>query len=176
MSLTWIDTAGGVHLLIPIEELHSWRGIDGWIDGGTEDDSDYARACRIGSWVGLIGCGNSEALVFSGDVGPVAWLPDSNLQDGSFLQWLGADSDEQILTFANSQSALDCLNEPGAESLEFATGRSGTLRLMSAADGIGQFQNPYRDINLRPGKYSVRCGYHSSQDLMLVVRRFQRLP
>ncbi|MET1416651.1 hypothetical protein ABVF61_30575 [Roseibium sp. HPY-6] len=43
---------------MPEELLKKWRGIEGWSDHEDPDDeSDYARGCRITNWIGTVRCG-----------------------------------------------------------------------------------------------------------------------
>jgi hypothetical protein len=64
----WIETYGGPHLLLAEELRFCWRGIEGWDDHNDPKDlSDYARACRVKTWLGTLPCNGGTALVLSGD-------------------------------------------------------------------------------------------------------------
>lgn len=79
----WIETTGGPHLLVPEALLPLWRGVEGWSDHEDPDDfSDYARACRIGSWLGAVEIGQGSGLIFGGEVGPITWIAGSDGQGG----------------------------------------------------------------------------------------------
>jgi Immunity protein 21 len=97
----WISTTGGPHLLLPEELLPYWRGIDGWNDHrDPSDKSDYARACRVNSWLGLIPCHTGQALVLSGDVGMIAWIPNAHQEGGMLVQWIAVDDEANIVDAA----------------------------------------------------------------------------
>ncbi|RZN32631.1 hypothetical protein CWO90_12950 [Bradyrhizobium sp. Leo121] len=69
ITRTWTATTGGPHLLIADEQLRYWRGIEGWRDHrDPADQSDYARACRVTTWLGLIACHHGSAVVLSGPI------------------------------------------------------------------------------------------------------------
>src|SRR5258706_13597929 len=92
----WVDTGGGPHVLLPQELRANWRGTEGWISHFDPlDVSDYARACRITDWLGVLTCGEAQTLVLSGDVGPIAWFPRTP-EHGHLVQWIAADDEESI--------------------------------------------------------------------------------
>jgi hypothetical protein len=131
----WIETNGGPHLLLAEELLNRWRGTEGWHDDkDPADQSDYARACRVASgWLGSIPCSDGTAVVFGGDVGPIAWMPNL-VHDGGFLvQWLGIDDEQRIEPILRSEQLMQLLRAP-EEVVEFHTGESGTMRLFDSAE------------------------------------------
>ena len=169
----WIETLGGPHVILPEENLHHWRGSEGWKDHiDPSDTSDYARACRVDSWLGLLGCGGGDALVLSEDFGPVAWLQGEDQSGGLLIQWLGFDEEKDILLAINSPKLAEALGSADAESIEFATGPSGALRLFDAAERGDDISGESAKLRVRPGTYMVRAGYLETENLMIVVRRF----
>lgn len=171
----WIETTGGPHLLIAEELLIGWRGVEGWRDHEDPDDkSDYARACRVESWLGLIPCGAGEVVVFSGEAGPIAWFDDEKNDSGVFIQWVGADSDAQIAAAVRSGAVLRCLTQDNAEDIAFSAGASGRLRLMDSSDVGADPIDSALTIDLQPGRYRLRAGYFETESLMLVVRALTR--
>src|SRR3569833_1793256 len=96
-TYTWTTTTGGPHLLIADEQLPYWRGIENWRN--TEDptdQSDYARACRVRTWLGSIACHQSSTVVLSGEDGDIAWCASAQRDKGFLVQWIGVD-DERLI-------------------------------------------------------------------------------
>lgn len=171
---TWIDTAGGPHLLIPEEQLPHWRGIEGWRNHeDPEDQSDYARACRVTNWLGLIVCGDGSAVVLSGDVGDVAWYADDQDDRGFLVQWIGVD-DEGLIDLALRMPQLrDGLCGSDAEWIQFETGTSGVMWLIDAADRGDDLRGNFLILALRPGRYLARAADCESPGLAIVVREIR---
>lgn len=171
---TWIETTGGPHLLIPFEKLPFWRGIEGWRNHqGPEDQSDYARACRVNTWLGSIVCGDGAAIVFSGDVGDVAWYASDRGDRGHFVQWLGVDDERLIDLALRAPQLRDDLCGADAERLEFKTGTSGVMWLIDASDPGDDLQGNHLTVVLRPGKYLARAVHYESVGLAIVVREIR---
>ena len=172
---TWVETLGGPHVLLPEESLAYWRGIEGWRDhADPTDNSDYARACRIDSWLGVLRCGPGDALVLSGDVGPVAWYQSEDRNSGLLIQWLAADDEEDIILAINGPRLTKVLASTNAECVKFVTGRSGVLRLFDAAEPGDEICLENTRLSVRPGIYFVRAGYLETDNLRIVVRQLCR--
>jgi hypothetical protein len=170
---TWISTTGGPHLLIADEQLTHWRGIEGWRDHrDPTDQSDYARACRVRTWLGSIACHQASAVVLSGDHGDMAWYPDGqDARGGGFLvQWLGVNAESLIEPTLRTPLLRDLLESPNAERLEFETGSSGAMWLIDASDRGDDLRSEHQVLALRPGSYLARAAYYCSSELMIVVR------
>ncbi|QQO22287.1 hypothetical protein JJB98_21275 [Bradyrhizobium diazoefficiens] len=167
----WITTTGGPHLLIADEQLRHWRGIEGRSDRkGPADESDYARACRVTTWLGSVACNQGSAIVLSGDVGDIAWY-SSGQCDGDFLvQWLGVDDERLVEPALHSPQFRDRLAGPSAERLKFETGASGTMWLIDASDRGCDLRSNHQVLALRPGSYLARAAHYSSTGLSIVVR------
>jgi len=168
---TWIETTGGPHLLIPAEQLPHWRGIEGWSDhADPADQSDYARACRVTSWLGSVVCGDGQAVVLSGDVGDVAWYGNDKDDGGFLVQWLGVDDEWLIGPALQASKLRDDLDGSDAERLEFETGASGVMRLIDASNRGDDLRSNYLTLALRPGRYLAKAAYYRSDGLAIVVR------
>jgi hypothetical protein len=165
-----IGTTGGPHLLLAEELLSYWRGTEGWHDHrDPSDNSDFARACRVNSWLGLIPCHTGQALVLSGDVGMIAWIPGN--QGGMLVQWIGINDEANIADALGSRELANVLDNAAAEQIVFSTPSSGVLRLFDAADR-GDMLHSSEVLRLAPGDYCVQAGYLETPGLMIVVRRF----
>ena len=160
-------------MLLPEELLDFWRGIEGWRDHtDPSDTSDYARACRVRTWLGVISCHTGQGLVLSGDVGPVAWIPEVHKSGGFLVQWIGVD-DEASIRVALEGAEL-AFKSPSAEQVEFSTGPSGVLRLFDSSEAGSKLRGDCETLRLVPGSYRVRAGYFKSKSLMVVVRQISR--
>ena len=171
-------------MLLAEELLHHWRGVEGWFDHtDPRDKSDYARACRVNGWLGTISCHNGTAVVFSGDVGMIAWMPNPIDDSGFLVQWLGIDDEESIEPALRSEAVASLLGSPDAETLEFETGPSGKMRLFdSAYMGDDVFGSQLRPklidselLRLKPGRHLMRANYFKSETIMMVVREISPL-
>ncbi len=175
-SIIWTETLGGPHLLVAEELLGYWEGSKGWWDHRDPDDnSDYARACRVDGWLGRIPCGSGDALVLSGDVGPIAWFSGSHRQSGVLAQWIAADGESDVITAVLSGEALRALSHPDTEEIEFETGASGAMRLIDSVDSGSELMLPSQVVCLDPGAYVVRAAYFETSDLALVIRQMARI-
>jgi Immunity protein 21 len=171
-TLKWVTTTGGPHVLIPEEQLGRWRGVEGWRDNGDPTDlSDYARACRITTWLGSIASHDGYVVVLSGDAGDIAWYPFEGGEEGFLVQWIGIDDERLIEPALRSQEVENLLEGPSAERLEFDTGPSGAMWLIDASDRGDRLQDGFEVLALRPGRYRARAGYYAVDGIMMVIRQ-----
>lgn len=173
-AIKWCETQGGPHIVVPEEYLSCWRGIEGWRDhADPADQSDYARACRVRNWLGVLSCGASNALVLGGDVGPIAWYKSDDSDGGLLVQWIGADNHEDVTATLNSPGLASALYGSDSESAEFAIGDSGAVRLFDAAESGDDIRGDSKRLNLIPGRHLVLAGYLETEKVMLVVRQIR---
>ena len=159
-------------MLLPEELLDFWRGIERCRDpNDPSDTSDYARACRVRTWLGVIPCHTGKALVLSGDVGPVAWIADVHNGGGFLVQWIGVDDEASIRAVLSGAEIANVLADPRAEEVEFSTGASGVLRLFDSVEFGSKLRGDCEMLRLVPGSYRVRAGYFESNSLMIVIRQ-----
>ncbi|MCA1540596.1 hypothetical protein ABIA06_000403 [Bradyrhizobium yuanmingense] len=172
----WITTNGGPHLLIADEQLPYWRGTEGWRDHkDPADQSDYARACRVRTWLGSIACHQGSAVVLSGDVGDIAWCSNGQRDKGFLVQWLGVDDETLIEPALQSAQLRDLLKSSNAERLEFETGPSGAMSLIDASDRGDDLRSEHQALALRPGSYLARAAHYQTAGLAIVVREICRV-
>jgi hypothetical protein len=172
----WIATTGGPHLLIADERLSYWRGIEGWRDhGDPSDQSDYARACSVTTWLGSIACHQGSAVVLSGDAGDIAWYANDRGDGGFLVQWLGVDDERLIEPALRTPQLRHVLESPDAERLEFETGASGAMWLMDASDRGCDLRHNHQALAFRPGRYRAKAAYYRSGGLSIVVREICRI-
>jgi hypothetical protein len=167
----WITTTGGPHLLIADEQLPYWRGTEEWRDHeDPTDQSDYARACRVKTWLGSIACHQGSAVVLSGEVGDIAWYSSGQSDTGFLVQWLGVDDERLIEPALRSPQLRGTLKSSNAECLEFETGPSGAMSLIDASDKGDDLRGEHQVLTLRPGRYLARAAHYQSVRLSIVVR------
>jgi hypothetical protein len=172
----WIPTTGGPHLLIADEQLSHWRGIERWRDhGDPAEQSDYARACEVTTWLGSIPCHQGSAIVLSGEAGDIAWYSSDQGDGGYLVQWLGVDDERLIELALHARELRDHLDSSDAERLEFETGASGAMRLMDASDRGRDLRDNHEALALRPGRYLAKAAYYRSDRLSIVVREICRI-
>jgi hypothetical protein len=72
ISINWVCSAGGPLIVVPAEIAHHWRGVEGWFPSedvrqmSDEFASDYARACGIDDYLGMLEVGPGRALILGG--------------------------------------------------------------------------------------------------------------
>jgi hypothetical protein len=171
----WVDTLGGPHLLISEEQLQYWRGEARWKSDDRSDESDYVRACTVDTWLGEIPCHSATALVLAGDVGPIAWFPNTRNDGGFLVQWIGIDKEDDIESSLRTREMADLLASGNTEEIEFSTGASGLMRLIDSVDPGNELKSGSEAIELEPGRYRMRAAYFESASLSMVVRRISRV-
>ena len=168
----WIETTGGPHVLAPVEALADWRGTEGWRDNGPHDPSDYARACRSDTgWLSMLPSAFGEIIVFGGDRGAIAWFPNAvDDPTGVFVQWLGCDSEADVVTVLRDRTTVHAGARAEAETLEFNTGASGRLTLFDASESGLEPGADRLALALRPGRYSLAAYYIETDKGMITLR------
>jgi hypothetical protein len=118
----------------------------------------------------MIHCGDSQALILGGEVGRVAWLPLAERAGGVLVQWIYAADEKELLDSALGPLAMDVLNSPAAEKVDFLTGPSGAMRLFDAAEIGDEITGDERTLALKPGRHHIRAAYVKSARFAMVVR------
>jgi hypothetical protein len=125
----------------------------------------------VDGWLGLIPCHTGEALVLSGDVGGITWIPSALQSGGMLVQRIFGD-DEAIADALRSQAIENTLNSPAVEQVTFTTPPSGSLRLFDSSERGDMLQGASEVMHLVPGTYTVRAGFLETSSSAFVVRRF----
>lgn len=68
------------------------------LDGAQRDD--YTRACEVEEYAGVIGLGETSALVLGQEPATTCYVPERRI----FVRWLAADSDAEL--FAAAEAVL----------------------------------------------------------------------
>jgi len=170
----WVDTYGGPHLLLAEELLPYWHGAKDWRNHlDPLDDSDYARACRITGWLGVVPCGPSTALVLSGDVGRIAWFADAH-RGGHLVQCIAANDEKDIETAIRSGEIANLLRS-STEVAEFSTGISGNMWLFDSALPGSDLESNCEVLELEPGRYRVLAEGLESKSFTVIIRHIKAI-
>jgi hypothetical protein len=160
--LQWLDTGGGPYVLVRQADLGAWGGIRS--NGGV---SDFARACDVDDYIGIIDLDEDRALVLGDDPFPTAFMPAPALGGGYFLRWLWGDDEEDAVSAVHRLRPEDWT----AEDLVFDAG-DGRLSLFDSVHP-GESAPRRLDIRMGPGRYAVAtANVQPHPNLCLMVHRF----
>jgi hypothetical protein len=176
LRLTWINTAGGPHLVIPERYAPAWEGC--FVPSGGRvieatfrcnpngPATDYDCACNVSGWLGVIRVGRSQAMVLSGDDTQAAYY---HWGRGHFiLSWLYAESETELLDhFHDVQATL-----PVEEEAVFRH-PGGKVFLMDSVDLPGRWMGPHAEFQLPRGRYLVETGHSETESTYLIVHRLR---
>jgi len=176
----WIPTTGGPYLLVPEEFLAAWRGVEGWNANGDdpEDQSDYARICRISKVTEPIQCGGGVALGLDRDAGgDIRWIEGNEFRNGIFIHWIteGDNNDDEVaISAAYSSGAREALLAETAEVIEFSTGASGVMWLIDSTQCGSDEEDeisPRATFKWSPGRFEVRSAFYEMADDFFILRQ-----
>ncbi|MFF3560710.1 Imm21 family immunity protein [Streptomyces sp. NPDC002574] len=98
----WVGSMGGPLVAVPVSALAAWGGCteQGMVMGDGAVPDDYDRACAVDSPAGVIPLGRDGALalVLGDEPATTCYLPAHR----SFLRWLGADSEAELIDAAEA--------------------------------------------------------------------------
>jgi Immunity protein 21 len=170
MNYRWITTTGGPHILLPKGLLGQWCGVEGWSHHrNPQDFSDYARACRVRTWLGKIPCGSGEAVVLSGESAPITWINGRSAEHGFLVQGIAIDDELEIEVALKSDTLSRQLLSPGAESIEIEVDLTGKLYLFDSSERGDDVRGEKLVLSLSSGEYKIRAAYYASS-MKVVVR------
>lgn len=116
--MKWIQSTGGPLLLMADALLPSWRGTE----------QDYARACGIDDWLGVLSVGSGNALVLGDEpMQTTAWQEDNRCL---LVRWSYAQDESIVVKHLMTADQLE-FSGPGT-MIDFGS-RSVTLFDSSAA-------------------------------------------
>src|SRR5947209_6843792 len=96
--MLWVSSEGGPLLLLPKSALDQWDGCTARHSGAhVHPESDYQRACKIRSYIGLIRVGTVEAVVL-GEPMQTTWS-SSPAHPGMLVQWMYADDERDVVHY-----------------------------------------------------------------------------
>ena len=115
--MTWIDTAGGPLICAAYPVGLSWGGTNASSIG--EGRSDYARACEVMDYVGVIRCASSRVLVLGDEPLQTTLV---SLADGiAIVRWVSCESEgDAEVALTAIPAALPQLEAPKSILIEAA--------------------------------------------------------
>jgi hypothetical protein len=175
VGLTWIDTTGGPHLVVPGVLAGSWQGCLRPSDGRVVDArfrhdpsgpaTDYDRACDVVDWIGTVSVGDGVGLILSGDVGPVAYVRPGP-GEHFLLRWLCAPNEGALLDYFERVRATLT-----AEERAVFRHPGGSVLLADASDSGPDWASPHLAFELPAGTYQVSATHSAGSDVAIVAHR-----
>ena len=155
---------GGPYILLPKSLAGEWSLAMG--DSPDPDSGLYGEVCQFGSFMHLISFHGVTIVRIAEDPSDLFWIPTD--QGGLIVQWLGADSLEDLLAFGQKIAAA---NE-WQDVLEF-TVSDADIRIMDSCGFDGDDQ-PKIDISIPPGEYQIDAAYAEDDATMATVFRLSK--
>lgn len=165
--MEWISTGGGPLIAVPESALGAWTGANDEVDDLDEDlgeeAGDYARACAVVDYAGVIDVGGAPALVLGDDPAPTTFLPEHSL----FLRRLAADDGEAAVGAVRRALAAAVWEEEAHWDVP------GPVVLFDSAYSAEDHGNTASlRVDLAPGRYRVESAYvEPDDDTWLVLVR-----
>ncbi len=157
---------GGPFVLLPA------RLVDDWADAvqsdPNPDSGQYGAFCDGDSLIKVFPFHDAETVRLGQEPSELFWLPA--LDGGLLIQWIGADSLEALIAFAQSVAARDSWDE----AIVFNTTEPEMVIMDSCGfDGDDQ---PKIQFELKPGQHLVQATYAEDSSTMAAVFRLRRHP
>lgn len=138
---------------------------------GTDDETEasgiYERICEGNEWLRLIPFEDGDMLRMGEASNPVFWI---NRPDGALaVQWQGADSEEQLLNFAENADG-----DVWDEEIHFDAG-DGHFFLSDCTQVLwGDDDSELCQVSLPKGQYTVTARWAESETVSAIIFRFSR--
>lgn len=172
-NLKWISSFGGPYLCTSPELAKKWLGTEGLSFQGIQGDvaTDYELACGTRDYAGLLGERFCRLLVIGDLPEQLCWIAVSG-EEGIFIKWIGADSDEQVLSVISDMQKQQFTVLPVSFLVE-----SDSLVVFDSACKADELEDNFLAPELLPGIYSVSyLNYEPDDFLMLNVIRLRKEP
>ncbi|MFC0018330.1 Imm21 family immunity protein [Roseibacillus persicicus] len=150
---------GGPFVLLPSDLFSEWVVSIG--DKPEPDSGLYGEVCGTNSHMHRIRFKDRDVLRIGEDPGDLYWLPNSS--GGLIIQWIAADSLEQLLEFGRFVAEQDSWTEE--LDIEVV---STSWRLMDSC-GFDDDEQPKVDLVLERGLYRVSATYQQNDSTMATV-------
>lgn len=145
----------------------NWRGANASSIGGTQ--MDYARACNVFDYLGVIPCGPWEVLV----LGDEPLQSTFTVADGEvvIVRWVSCVSKERAAeVIASLPSQLPVIGE----AVPFSVHEPHLFLLDAALDKPSVIEPHF--VAVEPGRYTVTIESHKSdQEFEFLVHRFKEV-
>ncbi|BCX48543.1 conserved hypothetical protein [Haloferula helveola] len=155
---------GGPFILLPKKLADEWSKAIG--DDPRPDSGLYGEVCQFGSFMHPISFGGVTVVRIGDEPSDLFWVPSND--GGLILQWVGADSLDDLVSFG--QRVAD--GDDWQETLEL-TLSEGEIRIMDSCGFEGDNQ-PKIDASLSPGKYRIDAAYAEDENTMATVFRLTK--
>jgi hypothetical protein len=166
LNLNWVNSEGGPLICAAPSAGASWRGNNASSTGDTT--TDYARACDVLDYLGVIPCGPWEVLVLGDEPLQSAFT----VTDGEvvIVRWVSCVSNERAAeVIAALPSQLPVIGEAVQLSVH-----EPHLFLFDAALDKPSVIEPHC-VAVEPGRYTVTTESHKSdQEFEFLVHRFKK--
>lgn len=169
-NLKWISSFGGPYICTSPELAKKWLGTDGLSFQDIEGNAtDYELACRTRDYAELLDRRFNRVLVIGDLPEQLCWITVSG-EDGIFIKWIGADSDQQVLSVIPNMLKQQFTTLPVSFLIE-----SDSLVVFDSACKADELEANFLALELLPGTYSVsHLNYEPDDSLMLNVIRLSR--
>lgn len=187
--MDWVGTFGGPLIVVPAGIARRWRGanlftrlaqdnpsIRRWANPPQVDD--YARACAVEGYLGVLKVGRGTGMVLRGEGEPATFLTADG--GGVFVQVSYSDLPEDGISDLVNESP-EAIWEPTPYQLQVS--RGGLLMFDSACAGDdlpsepGEGANvPWMRLRLVPDTYSIETAvYEPDSGTRLILHRLKRV-
>jgi len=159
-----VSSLGGPRVLLPTQDIERWITELG--DAQTPENGLYGLACSVNDYCGIIQPWDTPILIFGDDPSDMFWAPRKN--GGLFIRWVGANSLEQLLDFADvvaSQGNWTKQIEWDAQFINYT--------LMDSCTFSGDHA-PRIVIDLALGRYVIESQYAESENVTAIVQQMRK--
>lgn len=155
---------GGPFILLPMRLSDEWSGAIG--DTPEPESGLYGEVCGSEGLMHLILFQGSLVVRIAEEPSDLVWIPTD--RGGLILQWVGADSLDDLVAFGQKIAAADEWQE--TVDLTIA---DPELRIMDSCgfDGDGQSKI---DFSIDPGEYQINATYAEDDATMATVFRLEK--
>jgi hypothetical protein len=155
---------GGPFVLLPLDLTGEWSEAIG--DSPEPSSGLYGEVCGEASLMHTISFGGAQVLRVAEEPSDLFWEPSDS--GGLIIQWIGADSIEQLVDFGRRVTERAVWQE----QVEFDVSHAA-MRIMDSC-GFDDDGQPKIDLQLTPGKYLVEAVYAEDADTMATIFRLTR--
>jgi hypothetical protein len=165
-GLLWLESNGGPLLLLDQSWLPAWNGYSDAALPVDAPGTDYARACAVDDYLGLLTIGFGAGLVLGDEPLMTAWWPSFDQPGGTLIRWRWAN-DEAVWRDALSRLASLPWSNPSVV-LPVPTGHAV---LFDAADPGWDIKESLT-LELAPGTYEVDTAeYQPDEETAFLLHR-----
>jgi len=155
---------GGQFVLLPSRLAGEWSKAIG--DNPEPDSGLYGEVCESKDFMHLISFQGVSVVRIADEPSDLFWIPTD--RGGLVLQWVGADSLDDLVAFGEKIAAAD----EWQETLDF-TITDPELRIMDSCGFDGDDQ-PKIAILVEPGEYQIAATYAEDENTMATVFRLTK--